>query len=226
MKEVILTEKQTVVLHFISKNDILKSGFYFTGGTALAELYLHHRLSEDLDFFSSDLIAGEILIAEIGKLKKIFKNLKISYLKDKNRQRFILKFTDKSNLKLEFVYFPFGSIRSKRINKKFGTKIDSLKSIGENKILALYETAEPKHAFDLYWISKKDPQLNLKRLFSGAKKKFGVEIDKIVFLEKAIEAADKIDKIQPLFFPQFKLSKDKLLQYFQKQINMHQTSFD
>ncbi|MFH1233514.1 MAG: nucleotidyl transferase AbiEii/AbiGii toxin family protein [Patescibacteria group bacterium] len=29
------------------------SNFYLTGGTALAEFYLHHRLSEDLIFFPS-----------------------------------------------------------------------------------------------------------------------------------------------------------------------------
>jgi predicted nucleotidyltransferase component of viral defense system len=31
--------------------------FYLTGGTALAAFYLHHRLSEDLDFFSENVFS-------------------------------------------------------------------------------------------------------------------------------------------------------------------------
>lgn len=31
-----------------------KTGFYLTGGTALSRGYLHHRLSDDLDFFVND----------------------------------------------------------------------------------------------------------------------------------------------------------------------------
>ncbi len=32
--------------------EIITNNFYLTGRTALAEFYLHHRYSEDLDFFS------------------------------------------------------------------------------------------------------------------------------------------------------------------------------
>ncbi|OGC99056.1 hypothetical protein A2701_02775 [Candidatus Amesbacteria bacterium RIFCSPHIGHO2_01_FULL_47_34] len=34
----------------IAQNTFLKETFYFTGGTALSEVYLHHRESVDLDF--------------------------------------------------------------------------------------------------------------------------------------------------------------------------------
>ncbi|MEX0681616.1 MAG: nucleotidyl transferase AbiEii/AbiGii toxin family protein, partial [Balneolales bacterium] len=37
--------------------------FYLTGGTALSRFYLHHRFSEDLDFFADNIenYAGEVL---------------------------------------------------------------------------------------------------------------------------------------------------------------------
>ncbi|MBI3956224.1 nucleotidyl transferase AbiEii/AbiGii toxin family protein [Candidatus Gottesmanbacteria bacterium] len=35
-----------------AKNDELTRWYYLTGGTALSEFYLHHRLSEDIDFFT------------------------------------------------------------------------------------------------------------------------------------------------------------------------------
>lgn len=43
---------QKLIFDEFSKNKSLRKQFYFTGGTALSAFYLHHRESEDLDFFS------------------------------------------------------------------------------------------------------------------------------------------------------------------------------
>jgi hypothetical protein len=43
---------QDKVLRIIEK---LRVGFYLTGGTALSRAYLHHRFSDDLDFFVNDV---------------------------------------------------------------------------------------------------------------------------------------------------------------------------
>lgn len=48
----ILTENQLKILEKISGEKFIINNFYLTGGTALAEFYLKHRFSEDLDFFS------------------------------------------------------------------------------------------------------------------------------------------------------------------------------
>jgi len=50
-KEKILAIYQQQFLEFASKQDYISKNFYLTGGTALAAFYLHHRMSEDLDFF-------------------------------------------------------------------------------------------------------------------------------------------------------------------------------
>lgn len=209
----ILTDKQVKVLKFISKSIFFSNSFYFTGGTALAEIYLKHRLSKDLDFFSDDLYADEVLLNEINKTKIALKIKRIKYQKDRNRQIFNLIFSDKDIIKLEFVYFPFGKLKDKKLSRKINVRIDSIKSIAENKILALYENAGPKHIFDLYWIIRKNKNLSVKKLRSGAVKKFGVEIDKVVFLEKALEAIDKIDKVQPLVLPGFEVTKQQLIDF-------------
>lgn len=52
MRNKILTENQIAFLEQIKKSEFLAKNFYLTGGTALAAFYLHHRYSEDLDFFS------------------------------------------------------------------------------------------------------------------------------------------------------------------------------
>ncbi|MDO8575572.1 MAG: nucleotidyl transferase AbiEii/AbiGii toxin family protein [bacterium] len=48
----ILSKNQINILSLLSKDKLVVESFYLTGGTALAEFYLQHRLSEDLDFFS------------------------------------------------------------------------------------------------------------------------------------------------------------------------------
>lgn len=50
MAKTILTNKQQILLNLISRQKDLISSFYLSDGTALSEYYLHHRLSEDLDF--------------------------------------------------------------------------------------------------------------------------------------------------------------------------------
>lgn len=211
----ILNKEQKKLLSYFSKNNFFRSNFYWTGGTALAELYLKHRLSVDLDFFSEELIADELLLENIKKLKKELKIKKVKYIKDKNRQIFSLVFSGKKAVKLEFVYFPFSKIRYKKVDKRYKIKVDSLKSIGENKILALYESSEPKHIFDIYWICKKYKILSLKKLYFGALGKFGVEIDKVNFIEKAFEAIERLTFIKPLFMVKFKVDRKGLVKFLE-----------
>lgn len=51
MEKSILNPFQKIFLSEIVKTS-LADDYYLSGGTALAEFYLHHRLSEDLDFFT------------------------------------------------------------------------------------------------------------------------------------------------------------------------------
>lgn len=52
MGQVNFTPKQQLVFDEIKNSEFVRQNFYFTGGTALSSIYLNHRLSEDLDFFS------------------------------------------------------------------------------------------------------------------------------------------------------------------------------
>ena len=53
MEQTILNSFQKKTLDVFKKTSLSKK-FYLSGGTALAEVYLHHRYSEDLDFFTSE----------------------------------------------------------------------------------------------------------------------------------------------------------------------------
>jgi predicted nucleotidyltransferase component of viral defense system len=49
----ILTTFQVEFIRAFSKTS-LKDAFFLTGGTALSEFYLQHRISDDLDFFTEE----------------------------------------------------------------------------------------------------------------------------------------------------------------------------
>jgi len=69
MGKTILTKTQKEILNYLSKDKDFTSNFYFTGGTALSEFYLQHRLSEDLDFFSEKEIDDLWLVTLAKNLK-------------------------------------------------------------------------------------------------------------------------------------------------------------
>jgi hypothetical protein len=48
------SETQQKVLGIISGIDIITKRFFITGGTTLSVFFLHHRTSEDIDFFSTE----------------------------------------------------------------------------------------------------------------------------------------------------------------------------
>ena len=62
-------------MELAEKDSQITSRFYLTGGTALSEFYLRHRLSEDLDLFSEEEVKPGMIEAF---LKKISPKLKVS----------------------------------------------------------------------------------------------------------------------------------------------------
>ncbi|MBI3443269.1 nucleotidyl transferase AbiEii/AbiGii toxin family protein [Candidatus Woesebacteria bacterium] len=68
MGQDVLTPNQHFILDLASKEKIISEWFYFTGGTALAEFYLKHRLSEDLDFFSDTSFDHSIVDDFLNKI--------------------------------------------------------------------------------------------------------------------------------------------------------------
>ncbi|MCX6791217.1 MAG: nucleotidyl transferase AbiEii/AbiGii toxin family protein [Candidatus Gribaldobacteria bacterium] len=62
-EKAILSENQQKVLEIISQSKDICQNFYLTGGTALAEFYLQHRFSEDLDFFSENEVDPQTIFS-------------------------------------------------------------------------------------------------------------------------------------------------------------------
>ena len=94
MVNTVLTEKQKLLLNLLFENKNIKEYFYLSGGTALAEYYLHHRYSEDLDFFSEeeiDPMSIQVILKSISEKAGI---KKIDFQQTFNRNLFFLHFDD------------------------------------------------------------------------------------------------------------------------------------
>ena len=75
----ILSENQRLLLTLLSEDAPICKTFYLSGGTALAEFYLHHRFSEDLDFFSEEEFESEDVSAVLKKIQKAAGIISVRY---------------------------------------------------------------------------------------------------------------------------------------------------
>jgi hypothetical protein len=173
MEQTILTTTQRKALITIAANLIVKKQFYLTGGTALSDYYLHHRLSEDLDFFSEQEVDIVWLTSFAKSIKSHIQAIKVDIQQTFNRN--LIFFTvGKELLKTEFTYFPFEQIEKPQ--KKNGIFIDSLIDIAVNKFFTIYQQPASRHFIDLYSILEVAP-FHWEDLSKLARNKFDVVID-------------------------------------------------
>ncbi|PIP31376.1 hypothetical protein COX24_03940 [bacterium (Candidatus Gribaldobacteria) CG23_combo_of_CG06-09_8_20_14_all_37_87_8] len=72
----------------MSKNKDICQSFYLTGGTALAEFYLKHRFSEDLDFFSEKEVNPQDISIYLKTIKKEIGIERVDFETSHNRNLF------------------------------------------------------------------------------------------------------------------------------------------
>lgn len=137
---------------------------YLTGGTALARFYFQHRLSEDLDFFTTtnDLK----LIANDLRLRLVAQGYQVEMEKlDVYFARFYIIHAG-ATLKVEFVK-EFNLV-DPLVQTDHEIYINSLEDIGANKITAFEDRAAMKDIVDLFYITQQYP---FPRLFELADRK-------------------------------------------------------
>ncbi|MFH1744684.1 MAG: nucleotidyl transferase AbiEii/AbiGii toxin family protein [bacterium] len=203
MKKEILNKFQKEILLAVAELELGKL-YVWTGGTALAYEF-HHRLSEDLDFFSLDLYPDEFILAEVNKIRKKLKISGVKNLLNKNRNLFELQ-RGAQILKLEFVYFPFANLKQPQKIKEFNLMASSALDLAVNKLFALYERAEAKDIFDLYFLFREKKYL-LDFLIKNIQKKFGVKIDKTNLYKQAKKALDHLSVLKPFLIKQVSFDK-------------------
>lgn len=178
-------------MELVSKDKQITKRFYFTGGTALAEFYLQHRLSEDIDLFTEKEEVNQVLIESF--LKKISSKLSIVEIK---KSQFLglfsytLTFKDGERLKVDFNYYPFP-----RINN--GTKfkdlsVDNLYDIAVNKVQTMFTRTRSRDFIDLYFIMQSS-DYSLDQLIKDSKVKFDWHIDKVTLASQFVKVEEISD---------------------------------
>ena len=148
----ILSGFQDTFLHFFASLPD-QERFYLTGGTALAEYYLGHRLSDDLDLFTSEagLIvpfsyrveqAAQAAGMEIAVVRRFASFVEFQVNQGENKL--------KVDLALES---PFRFAPTELSDT--GVWVNDFQDIQTDKILAFFGRAEPRDAIDLYFLLQK-----------------------------------------------------------------------
>jgi predicted nucleotidyltransferase component of viral defense system len=174
MTKSLLTKDQVSFLEFIRNEPQLYRRFYFSGGTALSEFYLQHRLSEDLDFFTQNEFDAAELNLFLRTHISAFGAKSLQYQQSFNRNLFFLDFDNEQPLKVEFTYYPFPRIE---IGMNTGNlSVDSVLDIAVNKTFTITQKARGRDYFDLFEITQKYG-FDFKNLLKLAHQKFDYQIN-------------------------------------------------
>jgi predicted nucleotidyltransferase component of viral defense system len=163
----ILRPGQKQLLEALARSPLAKS-FYLTGGTALAAFHLGHRVSDDLDLFSEAEFPIEAVLEFLRGLEMGVPDYQHLF----DRRIFLLPSAPDGVLKVEFTRYPFA--RCELGPEVDGVRIDSLRDILANKLVALTERREPKDLVDVYCGARAPQAPEIDALVDDAERKFGV----------------------------------------------------
>lgn len=183
MGKTILTAKQLDFLELAQAQTSITKRFYLTGGTALAEFYFKHRLSEDLDLFSEQEVNPRVVesfLEGVSIKLGIAKIIKENFL---GLFTYKLAYQDGEILKVDFNYYPFPKIEKGVYFKKL--EVSSIYDIAVNKIHTIAMRTRARDYIDLYFIFKhvnyaSKEYLQRLRLDSQAKFDWPLEVKNLV----------------------------------------------
>jgi len=140
------------------KRDILKAWFeseqrfFLTGGSALGLFYLDHRLSYDLDLFSSEPVDGKEIQNLILRIAESIDAHAETLRTTPDFHRFVLT-RDSDKEIIDVVIDRAPQLESEKMS--IGTiQVDTIREIVANKLSALLGRAELKDLIDLYYLEK------------------------------------------------------------------------
>jgi len=173
MEQIILNPFQKKTLDFFKKTSLSKK-FYLSGGTALAEVYLHHRYSEDLDFFTAEELNLEELKRFSNLLAKKNHIQKIEFQHGFGLYTFFMKDKQKVN-KIDFGQYPFEPIEE--LVKFNDIKVESLFDIAVNKAHTIAFRPRLRDFIDLYCILQEKKGWTIDDLLQKSFEKFEMRVD-------------------------------------------------
>lgn len=217
MAKTILNPFQQKVLQ-VFKTSVLTKKFYLSGGTALAEFYLQHRRSEDLDFFTQEELDLDELKKFINLIAKKTGVIEVQFQHGFGLYSFFLK--DKNQrYKIDFGQYPFGPIE--KLKKFGGILVESLYDIAVNKAHTIAFRPRLRDFIDLYFIFQKEKDWGFQELLQKSFEKFEMKTDSLQLGENLLqvktlkdmpEMVKKLDllQVQDFFLKELKELKTKI----------------
>lgn len=149
----LLTPIQTVCLDiFAALPD--QAHFYLSGGTALAEFYLGHRLSFDLDLFTAEepLILPVSYQVETGAARY---GLQVSVIRRFVTFVELVISRGKEQVKIDLALdSPYRF--EPPVPTEIGVMVNNYRDLSVDKLLTYYGRADPRDAVDLYFILQQE----------------------------------------------------------------------
>lgn len=170
MFEQAVSKKTRENLELLSKSKILPRNTYLAGGTALA-LYLGHRLSYDLDFFTRHEFKGLILLKKLESVK--------AYRHARSAEGTILGTL--GDVKFSLFYYPYPLLRKTNLFNKI--HLADITDIAAMKIAAISERGSKKDFIDLYFLCQ---IYSLNEILEFYEKKYKKLSSNIIHIKKSL----------------------------------------
>jgi predicted nucleotidyltransferase component of viral defense system len=160
---------QERALAAVSESDVAPD-LTFGGGAALATIHLHHRTSEDLDFFLKRPL-DPLEIEQLGRAIAT-KTTRVDIEVVGPRTTLVLRRASRPFGRIDFAYYPFDPIG--RRTQWRGLTVESLLDMTVNKVQAVLTRQQPRDFVDLYFLLQEGPERRLDKLLDLARAKFDV----------------------------------------------------
>jgi len=200
----ILTDTQKEIMRIFSQTENSED-LYLTGGTALSAFYLFHRISDDLDFFTS---AENLLNTFTGKFIEELKKNDYKITVSRSFNTFKEMFVEKGEkVKIHFALdSPFKF--EEPIKSEYGIMVDSFIDIATNKLLTLFGRFAERDFIDIFFIVA-EKKMDLSFLIEKSKEKdpgldeyyLSIAFENIKVMENRIK---KIKTLKPVNYEAMK----------------------
>jgi predicted nucleotidyltransferase component of viral defense system len=137
----------------VSESDLAPE-LAFGGGAALSAIHLHHRTSEDLDFFLMRPL-DPLEVEPIGRAIAT-KTTRVDLEVVGPRTSLVLRRASGPFGRIDFAYYPFDPIGRRTTWR--GLAVESLIDMTVNKVQAILTRQQPRDFVDLYFLLQEGPE--------------------------------------------------------------------
>lgn len=190
-----------------AKSDEITRWYYLTGGTALAEFYLHHRLSEDIDLFTRDQVDHQEVQAFLRSIQQKAGFLNVTLQKIGGLYQYWLEYSDGERLKIDFNEYDFPLIEQ---GVQFGKlQIDSKYDIAINKLESICSRSKARDFVDLYMLLEQK-EFSLEQLAARIPDKFSIWLTDLTII-RGFLAVQEVKDYPTMLIP---FDRQKMIDFY------------